>query len=140
MTILLIEDDYRLAELIQFKLSDHEVHIAPNLAAALSLLAAIRPILLLVDLNLPDSRGLDTLGALVSCTCPKVVISAHAKELTPEIAALGVVDYVKKISQIDDIVARIRFNLNKVRPKHRFDPSVFTQIQACVAARELVSA
>lgn len=140
MTTLLIEDDHRLADLIQFKLSDHEVHIAPNLAAAHAALATLRPVLVLVDLNLPDSRGLDTLGALVSCTCPKVVISGHALDLTPDMVALGVSDYVRKTCVIDDIVARIRFNLNKVRPKRRFDPSVFTQIQACVAARELVSA
>lgn len=141
MTILLIEDDHRLAELIQFKLSDHEVLIAASLAAAHALLATIRPVLVLVDLNLGDSRGLDTLIALKDCTVPKVVISACAKELTPEMAALGVVDYVKKVSQIDDIVSRIRFNLGKLQSRRRFDPAVFSQIQAALTmSRELAPA
>ncbi len=134
MTILLIEDDHRLAELIAFKLAGHEVVIAASLAAAHAALATIRPILLLVDLNLPDSKGLDTLSALKAYTVPKVVISASAKELTPEMAALGVCDYVRKTCGIDDIVARIRFNLSKCQPaRRRFDPAVFSQIQACLS-------
>lgn len=140
MTILLIEDDHRLADLIQFKLSGHEVMIAPSLAAAHLALATIRPVLVLVDLNLPDSRGLDTLLALKGCNVPKVVISGHPKDLTPEMAALGVTDYVRKTSNIDDIVARIRFNISKYQPRQRFRPEIFREIQAALCpVRELAS-
>ncbi len=138
MTILLIEDDYRLAELIQFKLMGDEVLIAPHMAAAHETLATTRPILLLVDLNLPDSRGLDTLKALSGYKVPKVVISGHAKELTAEMAALGVVDYVRKTCVIDDIVARIRFNMTKYRPRTRFAPDRFKQIQAALSCQVAV--
>ncbi len=133
MTILLIEDDHRLAELIQLKLSDHEVIMAHTLSAAKLALESIRTHLILVDLNLPDSRGLETLIALKGYLTPKVVLSSSLGAIEQEAAAHGAIDYVKKSRGIDDIVARIRFNLSKCRPRRMLCPDQFKQIQACLA-------
>ena len=69
VNILLIEDDTTFAELVRAQLRrmpwvQSRLEVAGTLRAALAKMANETFGLVIADLNLPDSRGLDTLGAL----------------------------------------------------------------------------
>ncbi len=136
MIILLIEDDKRLAEFLSYSLSGDTVLVAHSLAAAHSILLSKRPNLMVVDLNLPDSVGLDTLAALRPYVCPRIVLTASGKDLACQAAALGASDYIEKTtSSMDSLVDRIKFNLSKYRPRARFEAGVFREICAHLTTR-----
>jgi len=139
VTILLIEDNVQLAEFIAYSLPDDEVIVAHSLIAALKILGTYRVNLMLIDLNLPDSRGLATLAALKAYAYPKIVISACCGETVSKMS--GITDYIDKANGATDIVDRIRFNMGKlVRRTERFAPEVFDQLKACLQAdRQLVA-
>lgn len=138
MTILLIEDDKRLAEFISFSLSNHTVLIVDTLKAAHDALVNLRPSLLLIDLNLPDSSGLDTLKSLKYYKCPRIVITAQ-KNIGHEVALLGAIDYIEKSSGMEELINRIKFNISKYIPKSRFNSDKFKEIQACLCNHKELS-
>lgn len=140
MIILLVEDDTYFSQYITYELKGVQVLVAGTLAVAKDILKAAVPALMVIDLGLPDSRGLATLEAFKSFVGPKIVITATCKDLVNECAALGAVDYIRKDCDMEGVVARIQFNIEKHRPRERFSESVFSQIQACLAsAPQLIS-
>ncbi|WP_177247065.1 response regulator [Marinospirillum alkaliphilum] len=82
--LVLLEDDPDEAHLLQWQLQQHpepgfQVLVAETLAAFFQLLKNLpeQPALLLVDLNLPDSSGLNTVTACRSCL-PDVPLVVHS--------------------------------------------------------------
>ena len=61
LTILIVEDEPNIVELVRMTLEDNRVHVisAADGAAALGHAHALRPDLILLDLNLPDMSGLE---------------------------------------------------------------------------------
>ncbi|HET7198725.1 MAG TPA: PAS domain S-box protein, partial [Burkholderiales bacterium] len=84
VAILLVEDDRQFAELVRAQLRrmpwvNSRLELAGSLAAALARMAAEPFGLVITDLNLPDSRGLDTLGALTAAgEQPVIVLTGDA--------------------------------------------------------------
>jgi len=81
MRVLLVEDEAALADVIDRNLRarGHSVALAPTAQAALLNLAAERPDVLLLDVNLPDMTGWEILRRLSEDDrrhLPVVVISA----------------------------------------------------------------
>jgi DNA-binding response OmpR family regulator len=81
MRVLLVEDEAVLADVIgrNLRARGHSVALAPTAEAALGNLAAERPDVLLLDVNLPDMTGWDVLRGLGDDDrghLPVVVISA----------------------------------------------------------------
>jgi DNA-binding response OmpR family regulator len=141
MTILLIEDNRLFSEMLELSLTEAEIYVVESLAAAKEWLECFRADLILVDLGLPDSHGLETLRALGTIRCPKVVITA-ARECPLAAAKLGAVDFVNKGS-LDDMLTRIRFQMNRLTKRPRFSEAIFNQIRAYIEvprARELAGA
>lgn len=131
MMILLIEDDRPFRELIEVSLKQVDLHTVGTLAAAKDWLTYSRADLILVDLGLPDSRGLDTLRALSHVKAPKVVVTGTVDAIG-EAAKLGAVDYITK-GDAYEMVERIRFHVNRLsRRQQRFAPHVFEAIKACL--------
>ena len=66
LTILIVEDEPNIVELVRMTLEDNRVQVisAGNGAAALGHADAIRPDLILLDLNLPDMSGLEVCRCL----------------------------------------------------------------------------
>jgi DNA-binding response OmpR family regulator len=66
MRVLLVEDEAALADVIgrNLRARGHSVTLAPTAEAALLSLAAERPDILLLDVNLPDMTGWDILRRL----------------------------------------------------------------------------
>ena len=140
MTILLIEDNRQFSELVELSITEADVHVVETLDAAKGWLSTFRADLILVDLGLPDSQGLNTLKSLSFTRVPKVVLTA-ADECPDMAAQLGAVDYVRK-SSAKEMTERIRFHTKRLTRKPRFPSEVFEQIRAYIEMpnRELVGA
>ncbi|MDA0989661.1 MAG: GGDEF domain-containing response regulator [Verrucomicrobia bacterium] len=113
--ILLVEDSEGDARLLRMELStaDHEsfrVTWLTSLAAALDALKQSRFDALLLDLNLPDCTGLETLARIREMheDIPIVVLSGNAdEELALQAVSSGAQDYlVKGHSDPSDVVSR----------------------------------
>ena len=84
--VLLIEDNQGDADLVRLRLvestSDLEVSYADRLSTGLAALAAESPAVVLLDLNLPDSRGADTFREVLDRAprVPVVVLSGRDDE------------------------------------------------------------
>ncbi len=130
--ILMIEDHPQFAQMMVHLLEGFQIDVVTTLAAAKERLAAKRYGLILVDLGLPDSQGLDTLRALKGFKVPKVVLTARC-DLASGAANCGAIDYVIKTTELTDLLERIMFNVSKiVKPKLRFAPDVFAKLQECL--------
>lgn len=133
VNILIIEDDLRLANFLSFSLEKETVTIIDNLEKALDILKNTTQNLLIIDLNLLDSRGLDTLYALKAFKIPKIVVTERPKDLRLDMKSLGIIDYISKTCMSEEIVTRIQFNIQKLSKKTRFDENSFKEIRACIA-------
>lgn len=104
-SILLVEDNPALAELVAVALREHDVtlaHAATGADALGALAEAVSPPrLVLLDLDLPDMRGVDVLRDIRADdpgrTLPVVVLSSSEEEEDiASAAALGANSYVVK--------------------------------------------
>ena len=113
-TILLAEDDARLAEMIGRVLADeYTVHIAHDGGAALELVPLHQPQLLITDVDMPGINGIELSRRFRELTgdrlAPIIVLSAML-DLGTRMAGLeaGAVDYVTKPFDPLELRARIR--------------------------------
>lgn len=118
MNVLHIEDHNGIVELVQLLCNHSEpfyVEAVHTLAEAEERLYRSSYDLLLIDLNLSDSKGLDTVKSLRRYNIPMVVLTADPTESFARHAAkLGVADYITKgvLSKID-LPCRLRFVRDK---------------------------
>lgn len=130
----MIEDHEPFAELMVHMLEGLDIEVVTTLADAKTRLAMCRYSLILVDLGLPDSHGLDTLCELQRYKTPKIVLTARC-DLSSEAAALGACDFIYKgdVGSKVDVYERIMFNVAKAQRSRKLLPhNVFEQIKACV--------
>jgi len=109
MRILYIEDHEPTAYILHDRCKGVTMECAPSLAAARRWLAVESFDVLLVDLNLPDSSGMDTVRALADYDLPMVVLTGDdSVEFRGEAWRLGVADYIHKDHLFDtDIEERL---------------------------------
>jgi len=103
VSILLVEDDTTFAELVRAQLRrmpwvEARLELAGSLRAALEKLAAQPFGLVVTDLNLPDSKGLDTLGALSRAGDQPIIILSGDPDPAVRAGALdgGAYDFLSK--------------------------------------------
>ena len=101
--VLLIEDNPGDADLVRLRLveskSDVDVACVDRLADGLQAMAANKPSVVLLDLNLPDSRGAETFRKVLNKVpdVPVVVLSGQDdEELAVKAVHQGVQDYLVK--------------------------------------------
>jgi len=112
LRVLVIDDEPPIRKLLRMGLGTqgYDVLDAPNGKAALELMAS-RPDLVILDLGLPDTQGLDLLRRLRERdeSVPIVVLSSRDDEAAKVQALdLGADDYVTKPFGMDELLARIR--------------------------------
>jgi two-component system KDP operon response regulator KdpE len=112
MRILLVEDDRVLLQTLAIGLraEGHEVVLAADGRTARAAQREDDPDLVVLDLGLPDIRGIDVLGWLREwSTLPVIVLSARA-DSADKVGALdaGADDYVTKPFGFEELLARIR--------------------------------
>jgi len=124
LKVLLVEDNPGDADLVQEYLSDanqavFEVECVSRLASATELLAVEPFDLILLDLGLPDSSGLETLkvGLQTAGATPIVVLTGHHDEPSGlEAVQLGAQDYILKGHLERNLLVRtILFSLERKR-------------------------
>ena len=101
--VLLIEDNQGDADLVRLRLvegdSDMSVSCADRLSTGLASMKANQPAVVLLDLNLPDSRGAETFRKVLARNpgVPVVVLSGQDdEELAAKAVHQGVQDYLVK--------------------------------------------
>ena len=117
-TILIVEDDEKLAKILKIQL-EHEGLDVENSYTGLDAIERIENHqkfdLILLDLGLPDLEGNRVCKAISSIsTIPIIVVSARsAIEEKVELLTIGAVDYVTKPFDMLELGARIKVHLKK---------------------------
>ena len=117
--ILVVEDDKAIRNLISTTLEtqDYEYRTASNGSQALLEAASSRPDVLLLDLGLPDIDGVDIIRKIRGWSdMPILVVSARSED-RDKVEALdaGADDYLTKPFSVDELLARLRVALRRVR-------------------------
>lgn len=122
-TILVIEDQPDIADLLRINLqrADYHVLLAATLAAARELILRPEIDLVLLDLMLPDGDGLQFCRQLRSHLDVPIIILTARGEDQDRIAGLegGADDYVTKPFNPRELVARVRAILRRVDEQRR---------------------
>lgn len=122
--LLLVEDQPGEARLLQLQLErqaprDFVLTCATRLSEALKLVVELPPEVILLDLELPDSQGLDTLERMqtVAPQIPTIVLTCtDDDELATQAVRAGAQDYVVKGKTADGQVGRaIRYAIERKR-------------------------
>lgn len=128
--ILVVEDDRAIRNLIATTLETqgYQYDTAQNGAAAILEAASRRPDLVILDLGLPDIDGVDIIKKIRSWSnLPIIVVSARSED-SDKISALdaGADDYLTKPFSVEELLARLRVALRRVRAATGIDEeSVF---------------
>ncbi len=113
MQILLVEDDYPLAKALQQALQEqqHTVNAVGTGEAALHIIDTEKPDIVILDLGLPDTDGIDVLKKTRKkhSDLPILLLTARA-ELDDRITGLdsGADDYLAKPFEMAELFARLR--------------------------------
>jgi len=115
--ILVVEDEPALREILSDMLErfDYDARLAGTAADAYALAAAERPNAILLDINLPDATGTQTLDELrvLRPDVPIIIVTANADEgLARETLTRGAFDYVFKPFDMDRIGQVLEAALN----------------------------
>ncbi|MGE7625153.1 response regulator transcription factor [Viridibacillus sp. NPDC096237] len=123
--ILVIEDDKAIGNLIKMTLSTqgYEYDIAIDGKSALKKVLSVPPDVIILDLGLPDMDGIEVINKIRGWSqTPIIIVSARGEE-HDKIHALdaGADDYVTKPFSVDELLARIRVALRRVKKEGLLD-------------------
>lgn len=122
--VLVVEDnpgDYALTKvyLQQAGVQEQRIHHAPTLQEAVCACNQQETTVVLLDLNLPDSMGLDTLKSFQSsgCTCPVVLLTGNDEDVFGlDAVASGAQDFISKASLSPSLLRRtLRYAIERYR-------------------------
>lgn len=111
-SILVVEDDMPIQNLIRTTLKAHDYHYltAANGETAILEASSHNPDIILLDLGLPDMDGIEVIKKIRTWSnVPIIIISARSED-TDKIEALdaGADDYLTKPFSVEELLARLR--------------------------------
>lgn len=117
--ILVVEDDNAVAKLMAATMEsqDYQYRIASTGASAIMEALSHKPEVMILDLGLPDTDGIEVIKKIRAWSnMPIIVVSARSED-TDKVAALdaGADDYLTKPFSVDELLARLRVALRRVR-------------------------
>lgn len=119
-TIIVVEDDASIAELLQLYLTreGYEVAATAEGRAAADLVRTRQPVLVILDLMLPDQPGFQVLKTLRAFSqVPVIVLTAKDADQDKILGLeLGADDYMTKPFNPGELVARVRAVLRRASP------------------------
>ena len=119
--VLLIEDDEAVAQAMvrSIERSGMSVVCASTGARGMALRATFKPDVVLVDLELPDTNGVDLISWFAEQdTCGVIVVSGMGEEADRIVGLeLGADDYIVKPPRMREMIARIRAVHRRVNRK-----------------------
>lgn len=145
-TILLVEDSYTARVIAQSWLQsglsiNFELITRQSLHEAMDVLCHQRVDVVILDLNLPDSRGLETFRRIIQCSAdiPVVILSGEAEE-TIAIAAVreGAQDYIVKTDAggTRNLARSVQFAIERAR-RQRAEATLLATQQQLSLARQM---
>lgn len=115
--ILIVEDDVEIRQFLQssLHLNGYASNCVALLQEAKQHFAQFKPLLTILDLNLPDGDGVEFISNIRSYSdLPIIVLSAkHSEQEKVRCFDLGADDYISKPFGIQELLARIRVSLNR---------------------------
>jgi two-component system response regulator VicR len=118
--ILVVEDDPTLRLVLQdnFRSEQYHVDVAADGVSAVRSMQAATPDLIVLDLTLPDTDGLELLPVLRRAgQIPIIVLTARTQQAEKvKGLALGADDYITKPFDPEELLARVRAVLRSTRP------------------------
>ncbi len=130
-TILIVEDDPQIREVVRIALSraDYSVEEARDGKAALVALDRLRPDLIVLDIGLPELDGLALCRQIRKTSdVPVLFLTARADEVDRIVGLeIGADDYVTKPFSPRELVARIKAILKRSGPAPEPAPSPLTR-------------
>lgn len=118
-TVLIVDDEAQIRRALRIALRSVTEHVleAGTGHAALTTLGVHHPDLIILDLGLPDMRGVDVCQAIRSySTAPIVVLTGRATESEKvQLLNAGADDYVTKPFGPSELVARVAAQLRRSR-------------------------
>lgn len=119
--ILIIEDDYKIARIIQLELEyeGYEVSIAHTGREGMALIENKKIDLVILDVMIPELNGMEVLRRIRQANNEIIVIMLTARSSVYDKVNgldLGANDYMTKPFEIEELLARIRTNL-RFKPK-----------------------
>lgn len=121
LVALVIDDEVQIRRLLRVVLesADYQVHEAETAAQGLTDAATRRPDVILLDLGLPDSDGVNVLRRLREWSQVPVIVLSVRDDEEGKVAALdaGADDYVTKPFSSAELLARLRAAQRKTRPE-----------------------
>ncbi len=117
--ILVVEDDNAVAKLMATTMEsqDYQYRIAATGASAIMEALSYKPEVMILDLGLPDTDGIEVIKKIRAWSnMPIIVVSARSED-ADKVSALdaGADDYLTKPFSVDELLARLRVALRRVR-------------------------
>ena len=117
--VLVVEDDKRISNFIKTVLeaNNYDVIVAQTGAEAYSMVTSQCPDVVILDLGLPDMDGIEIIKKIRSWSnLPIIVVSARGEDADKVVALdAGADDYLTKPFSVEELLARIRVALRRVR-------------------------
>jgi two-component system KDP operon response regulator KdpE len=110
--VLVIEDEPQIVRVLRISLRRHgyEIDIAPSGRTALAVAAQRPPALIVLDLDLPDMKGVEVIRRLRRWSRAPIIVLSGRMRSGDTVAALdaGADDYVTRPFDMEELMARLR--------------------------------
>ena len=142
-TILIVEDDPNISELVQMYLEKEGYHtkIAADGGQGVALFRQVRPDLVLLDIMLPVMDGWSVLRTIRQDSQTPVIMLTAKGETTDKVTGLrlGADDYITKPFEMKEVIARIEAVLRRsgIEPEKTAHRLVFDKLVIDMDAFEL---
>ena len=143
MRINVIDDDKALCRSLQIQLvaEGHSVELAHTGTDGLAQIESVSPDVVFLDLNLPDTTGLDILRKLQGVKCDSLVImitGVQDAKATIEAIRSGAFDYIRKPLDLDAVLVALEKAARKIRSRRPKPSTEFNQTEG--SPHEIVGA
>jgi two-component system, OmpR family, KDP operon response regulator KdpE len=139
-SVVIIEDEQRIRELVARVLADrgHDVESAATAMEGLQAVVRVSPQLVILDMGLPDLDGAELLKMIRAVSDVPIIVATARSEDRDVIRTLdaGADDYLVKPFSVDQLEARVRAVLRRSSIEGRQAPLVVGDLAVDVAARE----